>query len=435
MDEIVQFDFPTDSPKIIKVIGVGGGGGNAVNHMYREGIHDVTFVLCNTDNQALAESPVPVKLQLGRSITQGLGAGNRPERARDAAEESIDDIKEQLNDGTKMVFITAGMGGGTGTGAAPVIARIAKEMDILTVGIVTIPFIFEGEKKIIQALDGVERIAQHVDALLVINNERLREIYADLTFMNAFGKADDTLSIAAKSIAEIITMRGTVNLDFADVKTILKDGGVAIMSTGFGEGENRVTKAIDDALHSPLLNNNDIFNAKKVMLNVSFCPTSELMMEEMNEIHEFMSKFREGVDVIWGVAVDNSLDTKVKITVLATGFGVEDVPGMDTLHEARSQEEEERQLQLEEEKEKNKERIRKAYGESAGIGKKSLRSRRHIYIFNTEDLDNDDIIAMIEESPTYTRDKTKLLKIKTKAALEEEVAMEEATDNDGVITF
>ena len=435
MDEIVQFDFPTDSPKIIKVIGVGGGGGNAVNHMYREGIHDVTFVLCNTDNQALAESPVPVKLQLGRSITQGLGAGNRPERARDAAEESIDDIKEQLNDGTKMVFITAGMGGGTGTGAAPVIARIAKEMDIRTVGIVTIPFIFEGEKKIIQALDGVERIAQHVDALLVINNERLREIYADLTFMNAFGKADDTLSIAAKSIAEIITMRGTVNLDFADVKTILKDGGVAIMSTGFGEGENRVTKAIDDALHSPLLNNNDIFNAKKVMLNVSFCPTSELMMEEMNEIHEFMSKFREGVEVIWGVAVDNSLDTKVKITVLATGFGVEDVPGMDTLHEARSQEEEERQLQLEEEKEKNKERIRKAYGESAGIGKKSLRSRRHIYIFNTEDLDNDDIIAMIEESPTYTRDKTKLLKIKTKAALEEEVAMEEATDNDGVITF
>ena len=335
MDEIVQFDFPTDSPKIIKVIGVGGGGGNAVNHMYREGIHDVTFVLCNTDNQALAESPVPVKLQLGRSITQGLGAGNRPERARDAAEESIEDIRNQLNDGTKMVFITAGMGGGTGTGAAPVIARIAKEMDILTVGIVTIPFIFEGEKKIIQALDGVERIAQHVDALLVINNERLREIYADLTFMNAFGKADDTLSIAAKSIAEIITMRGTVNLDFADVKTILKDGGVAIMSTGFGEGENRVTKAIDDALHSPLLNNNDIFNAKKVMLNVSFCPSSELMMEEMNEIHEFMSKFREGVEVIWGVAIDNSLETKVKITVLATGFGVEDVPGMDSLRAAR----------------------------------------------------------------------------------------------------
>ena len=434
-DTILNFNYPTDTPKIIKVIGVGGGGGNAVTHMYKEGIHDVTFVLCNTDNQALNRSDVPIKLLLGREITQGLGAGNKPERAMMAAEESLDDLRGMLNDGTKMVFITAGMGGGTGTGAAPVIARIAKDMGILTVGIVTIPFLFEGERKIIQALNGVEEIAKNVDALLVINNERLREIYSDLSVMNAFGKADDTLSIAAKSIAEIITMRGTVNLDFADVKTILKDGGVAIMSTGFGEGENRVTKAIDDALHSPLLNNNDIFNAKKVMLNVSFCPTSELMMEEMNEIHEFMSKFREGVEVIWGVAVDNSLDTKVKITVLATGFGVEDVPGMDTLHEARSQEEEERQLQLEEEKEKNKERIRKAYGESAGIGKKSLRSRRHIYIFNTEDLDNDDIIAMIEESPTYTRDKTKLLKIKTKAALEEEVAMEEATDNDGVITF
>ena len=432
-ETMVPFDFPKDSPHIIKVIGVGGGGGNAVNHMYKEGIHDVTFVVCNTDNQALEESPVLRKLQLG---SEGLGAGNRPAKARAAAEESIEDIKNMLNDGCRMAFITAGMGGGTGTGAAPIIAKTAKDMEILTVGIVTIPFLFEGNKKIDQALDGVEEMSKHVDALLVINNERLREIYADLTFMNAFGKADDTLSIAAKSIAEIITMRGTVNLDFADVKTILKDGGVAIMSTGFGEGENRVTKAIDDALHSPLLNNNDIFNAKKVMLNVSFCPSSELMMEEMNEIHEFMSKFREGVEVIWGVAIDNSLETRVKITVLATGFGVEDVPGMDSLHAARSQEEEERQLQLEEEKEKNKERIRKAYGESASnIGSKSLRKRRHIYLFNTEDLDNDDIIAMVEDSPTYMRDKTTLTKIRTKAALEEEVATEEATDDNGVITF
>ena len=285
----------------------------------------------------------------------------------------------------------------------------------------------------------VERIAQHVDALLVINNERLREIYADLTFMNALGKADDTLSIAAKSIAEIITMRGTVNLDFADVKTILKDGGVAIMSTGFGEGESRVTKAIDDALHSPLLNNNDIFNAKKVMLNVSFCESSELMMEEMNEIHEFMSKFREGVEVIWGVAMDNTLEGRVKITVLATGFGVEDVPGMDSVLEKRSQEEEERQLQLEEEKEKNKERIRKAYGESAsGIGSKNIRKRRHIYIFNPEDLDNADIISMVESSPTYLRDKSTLSTIKTKAATEGQIATEKAQggeDLGGVITF
>lgn len=435
-DNIVPFDLPIDTPKIIKVVGVGGGGGNAVNHMYREGIHDVTFVVCNTDNQALIDSPVPVKIQLGKTTTAGLGAGNRPERAFSAAEESIEDIRRELNDGTKMVFITAGMGGGTGTGAAPVIARVAKEMDILTVGIVTIPFIFEGEKKIIQALDGVERIAQHVDALLVINNERLREIYSDLTFMNAFGKADDTLSIAARSIAEIITMRGKVNLDFADVKTILKDGGVAIMSTGYGEGENRVTKAINDALHSPLLNNNDIFNAKKVMLNVSFCEKTELMMEEMGEVHDFMSKFREGVEVIWGVATDDALEKKVKITVLATGFGMEDVPGMESMRERRTLEEEERQLQLEEEKERNKERIRIAYGESANnIGIQSHRKRRHIFLFTPEDLDNDDIIALVEASPTYQRDKLTLSKIREKAFRDSSNAIEEASDNPGVITF
>jgi cell division protein FtsZ len=427
MDEIVQFDFPTDTPKIIKVIGVGGGGGNAVNHMYREGIHDVTFVLCNTDNQALKDSPVPVKLQLGRTITEGLGAGNRPERAREAAEESANDIKDLLSDGTKMVFITAGMGGGTGTGAAPVIARIAKEMDILTVGIVTIPFIFEGTQKIIQALDGVEQIAQHVDALLVINNERLRDIYSDLTFMNAFGKADDTLSIAAKSIAEIITMRGTVNLDFADVKTILKDGGVAIMSTGYGEGENRVTKAIKDALHSPLLNNNDIFNAKKIMLNLSFCETSELMMEEMNEIHDFMRKFREGVEVIWGVALDNTLGTQVKITILATGFGVEDVPGVpEHIGNKRTKEEQERIQQLEEVRDANQDRIRKTYGTGAIETIRSIQAHRwNIYLFTPEDMDNPDIITMVENSPTFRREKSTLNEIKAKS---EEFASEEAED-------
>ena len=275
MEDIVQFDFPTDSPKIIKVIGVGGGGGNAVNHMYREGIHDVTFVLCNTDNQALKDSPVPVKLQLGK---EGLGAGNRPARARKAAEESIEDIKNMLNDGTKMVFITAGMGGGTGTGAAPIIAQTAKEMDILTIGIVTIPFRWEGDKKIDQALDGVEEISKHVDALLVINNEKLSEIYSELSVDDAFDKADDTLSVAAKSIAEIITLHGKVNLDFNDVKTVLKDGGVAIMSTGYGEGDNRVSEAIKNAQHSPLLNNNDIFNSKKVLLNISYSAQYKLCL-------------------------------------------------------------------------------------------------------------------------------------------------------------
>jgi cell division protein FtsZ len=435
-DEIMPFEFPTDTPSIIKVIGVGGGGGNAVNHMYKEGIHDVTFVLCNTDNQALAESPVPIKLQLGRSITEGLGAGNRPERASAAAEESIEDIKTLLSDGTKMVFITAGMGGGTGTGAAPVIAKTAKEMDILTVGIVTIPFLFEGEKKIIQALDGVEQISKHVDALLVINNERLREIYSDLTFMNAFGKADDTLSIAAKSIAEIITMRGKVNLDFADVNTILKNGGVAIMSTGLGEGENRVSKAIEDALHSPLLNNNDIFNAKKVLLNVSFCEQSELMMEEMNEVHEFMSKFDKGVEVIWGVAVDDALENKVKITVLATGFGMTNIPGMDDVISKRTKEEEERLAQLEEKEEENRRRIVIAYGEEAlKGGAKAHRRRRHIYLFNPEDLDNEEIISAVETSPTYQRDKATLEKIKAKAVVNETMTIPEKEDGSNIISF
>lgn len=210
-DTLLNFNYPTDTPKIIKVIGVGGGGGNAVNHMYKEGIHDVTFVLCNTDNQALMRSDIPVKLSLGREITQGLGAGNKPERAKMAAEESKEDIRKMLSDGTKMVFITAGMGGGTGTGAAPVIARISKDMGILTVGIVTIPFRFEGKRKIDQALDGVEEIAKNVDALLVINNEKLRKIYSDLTVMNGFAKADDTLTVAAKSIAEIITLPGIIN--------------------------------------------------------------------------------------------------------------------------------------------------------------------------------------------------------------------------------
>lgn len=262
-NNIVDFGEPDKGNSIIKVIGVGGGGGNAVNHMYREGIHDVSFVLCNTDNQALNDSPVPIHLQLGK---EGLGAGNRPAKARQAAEESIEDVRRMLNDGTKMAFITAGMGGGTGTGAAPVIARVSKELGILTVGIVTIPFRFEGPKKIDQALDGVEEMAKHVDALLVINNERLREIYPELTVLDAFAKADDTLSVAAKSIAEIITVHGLMNLDFNDVKTVLKDGGVAIMSTGYGEGDGRVKKAIEDALNSPLLNDTTSLTLRKSCL-------------------------------------------------------------------------------------------------------------------------------------------------------------------------
>ena len=425
MDDIAQFDFPTDSPKIIKVIGVGGGGGNAVNHMYREGIHDVTFVLCNTDNQALKDSPVPVKLQLGK---EGLGAGNRPARARKAAEESIEDIKAMLNDGTKMVFITAGMGGGTGTGAAPIIAQTAKEMDILTIGIVTIPFRWEGDKKIDQALDGVEEISKHVDALLVINNEKLSEIYSELSVDDAFDKADDTLSVAAKSIAEIITLHGKVNLDFNDVKTVLKDGGVAIMSTGYGEGDNRVSMAIQNAQHSPLLNNNDIFNSKKVLLNISYSSQYKLMMSEMDEVKEFMNRFSRDFETKFGMAVDDKLEQKVKITLLATGFGITQ----------RTAEEQKRLAELEEEEEQRRSRRETYYGKDANTKYQRLR-RRHIYIFNPEDLDNADIISMVENSPTYQRDKSTLAAIKVKAEeagiLATEEAQEAESGGNGIITF
>lgn len=426
-ETIMPFDFQSGSPSIIKVIGVGGGGGNAVNHMYREGIHDVTFVVCNTDNQALDESPVPIKLQLGR---EGLGAGNRPERARDAANESLEDVKNMLNDGCKMAFITAGMGGGTGTGAAPIIAKTAKDMGILTVGIVTIPFLFEGNKKIDKALDGVEEMSKHVDALLVINNERLRDVYSDLSVMNAFGKADDTLSVAAKSIAEIITIRGKINLDFNDVKTVLKDGGVAIMSTGYGYGEGRVTQAITDALHSPLLNNNDIFNSKKVLFNISYSSNSDLMMEEMNEVHEFMSRFGKDVETKWGLYIDDNLEDKVKFTILATGFGIKDVPGMNN---KLSAEEQKRQEELEEEEQKKAERRDDFYPGSYKNNRK--KGNYKIYIFTQEDLDNDDIISMVETTPTYKRSKAVLESIQSRAVAEESSTPKLDNSENGSMTI
>ena len=416
-DTILSFNYPTDTPKIIKVIGVGGGGGNAVTHMYKEGIHDVTFVLCNTDNQALNRSDVPVKVPLGRNITQGLGAGNKPERAMMAAEESMEDIRKMLSDGTKMVFITAGMGGGTGTGAAPVIARFAKDMGILTVGIVTIPFVFEGERKIIQALNGVEEISKNVDALLVINNERLREIYSDLTMTNAFGKADDTLTIAAKSIAEIITLPGIINLDFADVNTTMKDGGVALMSNGFGEGEGRVRQAIEDALNSPLLNNNDVFNAKKILFNVSFGEEAELRMEEMNDVHDFMSRFGRDIEVIWGTAIDNTLGTKVKMTILATGFGMEDIPQIAEKRQIEQGRMTEEELRLEEER-LNKERaekdlIDKYYGAS-GQRMRRVAARAKAVVLTQDELDDDALIALIEDNPTYNRDPKVIARARSK---------------------
>lgn len=405
------FNFAKGTTSIIKVIGVGGGGSNAVNHMYNEGIHDVTFVVCNTDNKALQDSPVPEKIQLG---TEGLGAGNRPDKARKATEESIEAIKNMLSDGTKMAFITAGMGGGTGTGAAPLIAKTAKDMGILTVGIVTIPFRWEGNKKIDQALDGVEEMSKNVDALLVINNERLREIYQDFTVIKAFAKADDTLCNAARSIAEIITMHGIINLDFNDVSTVLKDGGVAIMSTGYGSGENRVTKGINDALNSPLLNNNDIYRATKILLRLSVPDetdegNSALMMDEMNEVHEFMAKVkREDVETKWGLSVDPSLTDQVKITILATGFGVEDIDS-DELNNrllARDKEQQQRDAEKAEQEAERAHRRETIYGPDKNHS--TIRRPLYSYIFKEEDLDNEDLISMVETSPTYKRSKETL---------------------------
>ena len=403
INPMVDFGAPEKENTIIKVIGVGGGGGNAVNHMYREGIHDVSFVLCNTDMQALNDSPVPMKLQLGKG---GLGAGNKPEKARQAAEESINDIKSMLSDGTKMTFITAGMGGGTGTGAAPVIARVSKELDILTVGIVTIPFRFEGKKKINQALDGVDEMAKHVDALLVINNERLRKIYPELTVLDAFGKADDTLSVAAKSIAEIITNHGLINLDFNDVKTVLKDGGVAIMSTGYGEGDGRVKLAIQDALNSPLLNDNDIFNSKKILLSINFSNGSDkenqsaggLMMEEMNEVNDFMEQFGSDFEIKWGIGLDPDLGNKVKVTILATGFGIRDVDGMDSHIKKIVKEADDKATETEIEQGI---RIGKYYPD--GNGGTVYKRRPQIFHFRQEDLDNEEVILAVENTPTYKR--------------------------------
>ena len=432
---VVDFGAPEKENSIIKVIGVGGGGGNAVNHMYREGIHDVSFVLCNTDNQALNDSPVPVHLQLG---SEGLGAGNRPERARQAAEESIEDIRNMLNDGTRMAFITAGMGGGTGTGAAPVIARVSKEMGILTVGIVTIPFRFEGPRKIDQALDGVEEMAKHVDALLVINNERLREIYPELSILDAFGKADDTLSVAAKSIAEIITVHGLINLDFNDVRTVLKDGGVAIMSTGFGEGEGRVKKAIDDALNSPLLNDNDVFHSKKILLSISFCGDKDgkdsLMMEEMNDVNDFMARFGD-FEIKWGLATDPELGKKVKVTILATGFGVENVDGMNN-HIKRHTQEEMNNLAEQQQKDADLQQRREHYYGTDGNTARYKR-RPNIYLFRQEDLDNDDIISAVESTPTYKRTKEMYNSIRNQSddVTEERLSDDDTLANQGVIRF
>ena len=323
----MPFDFP-QSPKdlsqnIIKVIGVGGGGSNAVKNMYKQGVHNVSFAICNTDSQALAKAEIPVKIQLGSA---GLGVGGKPEKGREAAEASIREIESLFDNDTRMVFVTCGMGGGTGTGAAPVIAHVAREKGLLTVGVVTIPFAFEKRVRIEKALLGVEEMRKNVDALLVINNERLCDIYSDgmTTVEQAFAKADDILTVAAKSISEIITTEGIVNRDFCDVQTVMKDGGDAIRSVGRASGEHRIEKAFVEALNSPLLNNMEIERARRLLYIIYSCDESQVTMTELREINGFMDDLAPNIEVLWGLYRDNTLGEDVKVTIIATDFDKED---------------------------------------------------------------------------------------------------------------
>lgn len=316
---------PKDKSKnIIKVIGVGGGGSNAVKNMYKQGVHDVSFAICNTDSQALARAEIPVKIQLGE---EGLGVGGKPEKGKAAAELNLDEIRSLFEDETEMVFITCGMGGGTGTGAGPVIAGVAKEKGILTVGVVTIPFAFEGKVRIEKALKGVEEMRKNVDSLLVINNERLCELYADgiTTVEQAFAKADEIVTVAAKSISEIITMEGIVNRDFCDVQTVMENGGKAIMSVGRANGENRIGKAFVDALKSPLLNNVEIEKARRLLYIIYSSDEHQVTISELKEINLFMDDLAQDIEVLWGVYRDNSLDEDVRVALIATDFS-EDLP-------------------------------------------------------------------------------------------------------------
>lgn len=402
-----EADFVGDpSSSLIKVIGVGGGGSNAVNYMYRQKIPKVKFVVCNTDKQHLEDSPVPKRVLLGENITNGRGAGNKPEVGKKCAEASGDDIKELFNDGTEMVFITAGMGGGTGTGAAPVVAKLAKEAGMLTIGIVTVPFMFEGEQKILKALDGANAMREHVDALLLINNENLIELYPDLNFFNAFEKADDTLANAARSVSDIISERCYINVDFEDVRTTLKDSGTAIISTAYGEGEHRISDAIHNALHSPLLKSHDIYTSKRLLFKFACSRQSPNApkAQELSEINHFTSKLPGSIDVKWGVADDPSLGDKVRVTVLASGFDV-------TLRE--NEKEKEKLIKFEGNKEKeegsNKSksedsgRIIEIYGSDKFMKQKREAAKMRYAVLTPDQFDDHQVISMIENSPTFTR--------------------------------
>jgi cell division protein FtsZ len=416
--ELEKYESSNERSEKIIAIGVGGGGGNAVNHMYHQHIDHVAFYVANTDKQDLDNSPVPNKILLGPTVTKGRGAGNKPEVAKQAAEESAEQIDDIFQSETDMVFITAGMGGGTGTGAAPVIARIARERNILTVGIVTIPFLFEGMKKIQKAVDGADELGRYVDALLVINNDRLGDIYPDYSFENAFEKADDILSTAAASISEIITKRGKINLDFNDVNTTLRDGGTAIISIGYGEGENRVTKAIQDALNSPLLKNTDVYSSKRLLFNLYYNPNAEqkFLAKESQEFADFVTKMVADVDVIWGLTYDESLGDKVKVTILASGF---DVTVTDDVRVKTNVviEGKKADATTADEPSVNSEQLRQYYGgDKIDEYKRTKETQRYI-ILSPDQLDNDEILDSVEKSPAFNRDMRLITKLRTESKL------------------
>ena len=395
----LNYEYTTDTTKrIIKVIGVGGGGGNAVSTMYKkEMIKGVSFLLCNTDEQALNNSPVPNKITLGPSITKGLGAGNKPEMAKEAAEESTTEVLNALtSDDTEMVFITAGMGGGTGTGAAPIVGKIARDAGKLTVGIATIPFKFEGRRKILRALEGVRRLQESVDALLVVNNEKLIEIYGKKTVSEAFQLADNTLSNAARSISDIINTAGIVNMDFNDVKTTLKDSGVAVISSGMGKGNNRLKMALEEALTSPLLNNNDITKAKRLMIAIYYSEQDELLVEEISALNKFTDEIETDYDSKSGFYIDNELpEGHIRITILASGFGMEDTE--NSVFEVNSD------ISLRDnivQRGEEDRRIEKYYGKGAVFNG----TRRRPLILTLSELDNEELLIIAEEKPALDRD-------------------------------
>lgn len=398
LDKINLASDAEQQPTIV-VIGVGGGGNNAVDYMYRHNNSNVTYVVANTDQQALNRSNVPNKVLLGPNVTRGRGAGAKPDRARLAAEESAQDIQNLFSDQTDMVFVTAGMGGGTGTGAAPVVARIAKERGLLTIGIVTIPFVFEGMRKIQKALVGADELSKYVDAIMVVNNERLVEIYPDLTFESSFAKADDVLCTAASSIAEIITKEGYINLDFNDVDTTLREGGTAIIAVGYGEGENRVTQAIQNALHSPLLRNKDIMTSKHILFNLYYSKNgNQLQMQEASELTAFISRIEDDVEVIWGITYDDSLGDKVKFAILASGFEITvDEEGKNVIRSDKPDTRENND-------DVDRRRISEEYGDKINEIIREKETQNYI-LFSIDLLDNDATIERFEKSPTFTRDK------------------------------